>query len=389
MSEIKENFFENNALFKFKTYSCDMSVDTIHITPGEEPICEYKFIANTSKPVTLAYAPKKGLVRIDEKGSIIESDILGTFVSLCDKKEKDLIKFVNENGFIFPINDDSYEGIKKEDLTNIITRLRYTVELMSEISSTKKDYYKIVSNIISLLFFTPIKIKTNQMQEIYSTHHYQYVDLLRATGGELSEKRKQQEFDTDTFTIENDTIFPNYEIRIDNYNDEISNSLDIYKNILQVYVNTEFEDIEKRKLTDVLFHSLEKSKSLNKFFANKNILDNISDEFKTAIIEVATYIIGEEINGNLNRIHPLYNTKKMTPTWVIDDLLSALYFSIFYLKPNLELYRQCANPRCNKYFLVSATSNKKIYCSPECCSRVTQYTYRKKKKENENKKKAV
>lgn len=385
MSEIKENFFENNALFKLKTYSCDMTTDIVHTTPGEEPLYEYKFISDITKPITLAYAPKKGLVRIDEKGSIVESDILGTFVSLGDKKEKDLIKFVNENGFIFPVDSTSYEGIKKEDLTNIITRLRHTIELMSEISSTKKNYYNIVSNIINLLFFTPIEIKTNQMQESYKNHHYKYVDLLKATGGELSEKRKQQEFDTGIFIIENDTIFPNYEISVEKYNNEISKSLDVYKNILQVYINMNFEEVEKRKLTDVLFHSLENCKSLDEFFSNKNILDEISDEFKKAIIEVATYIIGEEINGNLNRINPLYDAKKMTPSWVIGDLLSALYFSIFYLKPNLELYRQCANPRCNKYFLVSATSNKKIYCSPECCSRVTQYTYRKKKKENEEK----
>lgn len=385
MSEIKENFFENNALFKLKTYSCDMTTDIVHTTPGEEPLYEYKFILDITKPITLAYAPKKGLVRIDEKGSIVESDILGTFVSLGDKKEKDLIKFVNENGFIFPIDSTSYEGIKKEDLTNIITRLRHTIELMSEISSTKKNYYNIVSNIINLLFFAPVEIKTSQMQESYKTHHYKYVDLLKATGGELSEKRKQQEFDTGIFIIENDTIFPNYEISVEKYNNEISKSLDVYKNILQVYINMDFEEVEKRKLTDVLFHSLENCKSLDEFFNNKNILDEISDEFKKAIIEVATYIIGEEINGNLNRINPLYDAKKMTPSWVIGDLLSALYFSIFYLKPNLELYRQCANPRCNKYFLVSATSNKKIYCSPECCSRVTQYTYRKKKKENEEK----
>lgn len=389
MSEIKDNFFENNALFKFKTYSCDMTIDTIHIIPGKEPICEYKFISDASKPVTLAYAPKKGLVRIDEKGAIIESDILGTFVSLCDKKEKDLIKFINENGFIFPVDSNSYEGIKKEDLTNIINRLRHTVELMSEISSTKKDYYKIVSNIINLLFCTPIEIKTNQMLESYNTHHYKYIDMLKATGGELSSKRKQQEFDTGIFIIENDTIFPNYEISIENYNNDIDASVDIFKNILQLYVNIDFEEIEKRKLTDVLFHSLENCKSLNAFFSNKHILDEISDEFKKTIIEVATYIVGEEINGNLNRINPLYDAKKMTPSWVIGDLLSALYFSIFYLNPNLELYRQCANPRCNKYFLVSATSNKKIYCSPECCSRVTQYTYRKKKKENEEKQKTV
>lgn len=31
---------------------------------------------------------------------------------------------------------------------------------------------------------------------------------------------------------------------------------------------------------------------------------------------------------------------------------------MFYLKPDLELYRQCANPRCQKYFLVKTTSTR-------------------------------
>ena len=271
---------------------------------------------------------------IDEKGSIIENDILGTFIALCDKSEKDLTKFVNENGFLFPINNDAFEGIKKEDLTNIITRLRHTVELMSEISSTKKNYYKIVSCIINLLFFEPVEIKTNQMNESYRTHHYQYVDLLKATGGELSAKRKQQEFETGILTIENDTILPNYQIKIEDYNNEISDNKGIYKNILQVYVNTEFEENEKRKLTDVLFHSLEKCKSLDNFFSSDKILDDISDEFKNK--GIGTTLI--EKYFNVYKEHNLFDTVVLSPfsvegfNYIRKKLLNLAYMSNIPIK---------------------------------------------------------
>ncbi len=386
MNEIKENFFENNALFKFKTYSCDMVTDVIHTNPNKDPIYEYKLTSNINKLITLAYAPKKGLVRIASNGSIEETNILGIFISLCEKNEKDLIKFVNENGFIFPVECNNYEKIKKEVLTNILTRLKLTIELMSDVSSIKKNYYKIVSSIIKLLFYAPIEFKTELMKENYNTHHYNYVDLLKSTGGTLSIKRQQQEFNSDVFTIEEDTIFPNYEVNITHYNSYMSSTnVGIFKNILHLYVNTDFENDIERKISDVLFHSLEKCQSLENFLADEsNVLldlNKIDNKFKETIIEVANYIIGEEINSNLTRIRPFYDSNKKSPSWVIDDLLSALYFSIFYLDPNLELYRQCSNPKCNKWFLVKTTSTKKKYCSEECRNRVVQDRYRKRKKE--------
>ncbi len=391
MSEIKENFFENNALFKFDTYSCDMVTDVIHTSPNEEPSYNYKISANSLKPITLAYAPKQGLVRINKiTGSIEESNILGRFISLCDKPEKELIKFMNDNGFIFPVEIDNYETIKKEELLNILTRLKLTVELMSNISSIKKDYHKIVLSIINLLFYRPVEFTTDSMQSTYTTHHYDYVDLLKSSGDTLSDKRKQQEFNSDVYTIENDTIFPNYEINIADYNDIICSAIpSIFKNIMCLYVGLDSKNTIERKITDVLYHSLKECKSLESFGNTKNSLKNISDNFQKTIIDVAKYIIGEEINSNLNRIYPVYNMDKMTPSWKIDDLLSALYFSIFYLNSELELYRQCANPRCSKWFLVRTTTTKKKYCSQECCNRVTQDKYRKNKRIEEKKKKSV
>lgn len=38
---------------------------------------------------------------------------------------------------------------------------------------------------------------------------------------------------------------------------------------------------------------------------------------KTALIEIAKYIIGEEINANLDGIHPVYNSEIMTPSFQV------------------------------------------------------------------------
>ena len=77
------------------------------------------------------------------------------------------------------------------------------------------------------------------------------------------------------------------------------------------------------------------------FFAPTD-LSTMSDEMKSTLIEIARFVLGEEINANLNGIFPMYNVQTMSPSWKVDSLLSAIYFSMFYLKPDLELYRQCA-----------------------------------------------
>ncbi len=145
-------------------------------------------------------------------------------------------------------------------------------------------------------------------------------------------------------------------------------------------MNYEGSPIE-RKITDMLFHySYEVGivcPSQGWVYYEHPKAQNLSHELKNTLIEVSNYIVGQEINANLEGIHPIYDSAKMTPSWKVDSLLCAAYFSIFYLKPDLELYRPCANPRCGKYFLVKTTSTRKKFCSTDCCNRITQDRYRK------------
>ncbi len=377
MTQIKEGFLDN-FLFKFDSHSCNFAEDIEHIAPGKKPITRFKIQAEQQCPITFAYAAKDGLVRIAPNGAIEERNILGILISLTKKSTKELSKFLKDNGFLFPVSTDSYEEIDKETLNALIDRLRMTVELMTAVSEIRKNYPQICNLAISLLFAESINYKTTKMDSPYCSCHYTYLDLLENAPTQKSFKREKEAFNGETYEI-SDSIYGSYLLDINDYNDIIggySSVQDwpqrIYQNLASMFVNYEANDMTK-KISDFLFHYL--------YDMHGDSSSGFSEEMKVALLDIARYIIGEEINANLTGIHPIYNTQTMAPSWKVDSLLCAAYFSIFYLKPELELYRQCENPRCRCYFLVKTTSTKKKFCCQECCNRVTQDRHRKKQRE--------
>lgn len=390
MPEIRENFYEN-ILFKFESCSCDCVEDIEHITPGMEPKRTFKLQAHPEQKRIFGYAAKKGLVRISDNGSIEQSNILGELIALPGKDSKELARFMKDNGFIFPISSMGYQEIDELSLYNIIDRLRLTVELMTAANEIHKNYLKILQLTAVLLFAKDFSYGADMTDIKYISCHHSYVDLLQNPPIMLSPMRKQEEFDGDFFTI-NDSILGTYSLNISEYNDIIGGyssvpgfKSDIFKNITAMYVNGEDTGMN-RKITEVLFHFFHEVAAIDLSsltFCTDPRIENLSDNLKAGLIEIADYIVGEEINANLWGIHPVYNAKTMSPSWKVDSLLCAAYFSIFYLRPDLELYRPCDNPRCGKYFLVRTTSTKVRYCSTECCNRVTQDRYRKRKREKE------
>lgn len=379
MPQIKENFFEN-ILFKFETCSCDCVEDIEHVAPGAEPISKFKLQALPEQPLLFGYAAKDGLVRIASNGTISERNILGTLISLTNKPKKELISFLKENGSLFPISDEKYETFPEDKIYGIINRLRMTVELMTATSEIKKNYQKICDLTIQLLLSDEISIGTSGMETAYFSCHHRYVDLVKNPPFQISDEHEQDNFDGETYYIR-DSIYGTYKLDISDYYEILGGYCTIpgftpgfYQNLTTAFLNLETDDILK-KTNDFLFHYLHDMVRINKI--------DFSDEMKAALIEIAKYVIGEEINANLNGIHPVYNSETMTPSWKVDSLLCAAYFSIFYLKPDLELYRPCDNPRCGKYFLVKTTSTRNRFCSQECCNRVTQDRYRKRKREKE------
>lgn len=391
MPELKNNFFEG-ILFRYESYSCDCVEDVQHVSKNEEPLRSYKLQALPSEDKLFAYAAQQGLVRIAKNGTIEESNILGRLISLPDKPFKELVSFIADNGFLFPISASNYESFDAGALYHMIRRIKNTVELMTAVNEIKKDYDQIFRLLMSLLFAPDFILRTNSMSEEYHCCHHPYVDLLKNPNIELSDERKREAFDKDCFTMQ-DTVYTNYQFSTSEYNDIVSGYSTTpgytdsrFKNITALYMN-HAGNHSSRRITDFLFHYLHEVGVVKDdlSFYSKPDYSGLTTELKQAMLDVSKIIIGEEINANLVGIHPVYDVDKMSPSWKVDSLLCAAYFSIFYLNPELELYRPCQNPRCGKYFLVKATSTRVRYCSTACCNRVTQDRYRKKKREMEGK----
>ena len=391
MPELKNNFFEG-ILFRYESCSCDCVEDVHHVSKDEEPLRSYKLQAITSEHKLFAYAAQQGLVRIAKNGTIEESNILGRLISLPDKSFKELVSFMADNGFLFPVSADSYESFDAGALYHLIGRIKNTVELMTAVNEIKKDYDQIFRLLMSLLFAPDFSLKTESMFEEYHCCHHSYVDLLQNPNIELSDERKQEAFDSDHFSI-SDTVYSDYKLSTAEYNDIVSGyssrpgfSDALFKNITALYMNYNGNH-SNRRITDFLFHYFHEVGVVRNdlsFYSSPDY-GNLTDELKQAMLDVSKIIIGEEINANLTGIHPVYDIGQMSPSWKVDSLLCAAYFSIFYLNPEVELYRPCQNPRCGKYFLVKTTSTRVRYCSTACCNRVTQDRYRKRKREQEGK----
>ena len=167
----------------------------------------------------------------------------------------------------------------------------------------------------------------------------------------------------------------NFSLPIEDYNNivggQFGSAFPSFAQLTQLYVNYSGTENE-RLITDFLFHCYYNSDPNTAAFI---------PEMKSAAVKVAKLVIAEELNANLVGIRLIYDAKSMKPAWKIDNLLCAAYLSIFYLDPDLELMRPCANPKCNNYYLVRATSTRVRYCCTECCNRVSQDRYRKRQRE--------
>ena len=163
-----------------------------------------------------------------------------------------------------------------------------------------------------------------------------------------------------------------------------------YKAIVYLYRNGANLSKNRRYVIDFLFHfmrdigviggvSFEKGIEYYSDVPQTALLDEI---MKNSAVTVAKIVLNEEMNHNLSGISPKYSVLKMGPTWRAPNLISALYFSVFYLRPGTDVYRKCENPACNNRFVVKTTNSRKKYCCANCRNATAQRNHRKKVKAN-------
>ena len=389
----------SSEVFMFENPACGIDVDVSHSMPGytQTTVKVYK---NDQPSKRFAFMAGRGLVRLRNSEKAEVEDILGQLLSLTDADE-DIITFIRENGYLLPIvvEPGEYQEIKFDSLKKVVGRIRATVHLMSQVGSVQKDYHAIAGLILYLLFDDDIEIQGPDGSIMYRSCKHPFaekfkgVSMLPEVDGEIEANRYGY------FNIPDTIYCENYRFASDEYIDIIdggySNNYpgisDIrYHDIVYMYRNALAENEEIRLAIDFLFHFMhevcvvEDVNSEGQYLPYSSINENgFTDAMQDAALRLAKIVINEEVNSNLSGIKPYYDVGRMEPSWKAESLLSSIYFSIFYLRPGIEIYKKCANPNCGLSFLVKTTSTKRKYCSPECSNAMAQRNFRRRKKLND------
>lgn len=387
------NFFLNN-FFEYENYICECKKEIVYTAPGQEPHYNLKVCSKTySNRLHFSYSSQKGLNLSGNAGGIISGNILGQLLSIKSDDINEAISFIEKYGFIFPISDDVYETVDGDALLSILNRIKATVKLMSAIAG-KKDFTKIFIYTTYLLFSDPVEMNLSSF--CYSTNCHAFTNLIRNYNIVPDLNHNQEFFDNECISVF-DTVKQDYEkLYIDELagmssGDGISGLAGSreqhFRNLFALYTTFQNGDDNLRTIIDFYYNYQKKVGIIKSVEANKisyhaiSKKENFSDEMKVALTKIAQIVISEEINANLQGICPQFDIDSLAPTWKLNNLLEALYFSIFYMKPGVELYKECENPNCKhqKYFLINATVTNKKYCCPACANAAAQRRSRQRK----------
>lgn len=381
---IKENFF-NSGIFTFSTYSCSCNKTAVHINISDEPVPAIELQPNTSQKLNFAYGSRVGLVRLNDDGSIAESNILGKLIGIKSKDIDSYCTFFKSNGYLLPLPSQKIETVDIQALQNIVDRLHATVELISTITNKSSTSYEKIVRMIFYLLFMPIATITTEKtngNHIITYINHEYYSFIEENKHSKRDKRLNDTFNCTSFKF-SDTISA-FTIDADFVDSVLKGTpcdgkykTPFFKNVFTTYCMPR-KNVPSAILAinDFLFHYFYEVGIIYRanldeiWYVNDEYKkDNFNSKLKDATTKIAKDILKEELERNLQTVHPSYNIDKLEPEWKIDSLLGALYFGLFYMRPNLETYRRCKNPKCGEFFLVSVSSRKKQYCCTACMNR--------------------
>ena len=401
-------------LFTFNGRKCECKIETFYTPDGiETHRLRIREISDSN--IRFAYTPEHGLVTIDSKsGAVGKENILSELISIKKGDINALATFFEKYGFWVSLTDKYFEVFDANDILNIHKRILYTIKILTTVQQKKIDYMKLYSKICWLTFMPPTQLKSTECDGdiIFQTCSHKFVGYLNGNIPVENPEQSNNElisgalYDNPDNTVtvkdsirppktviygeslieammsENDYANPEYHIE--------DKPILTLSNLINIFRFTENINESDRFIIEYFYHmetEIGQVSGMNVsdeivFFRDikENLKRKFDDILKKATVRAAKLIVKEEIDYNLSAISPSYNIQTMSPSWKIPDLMTALFFSIFYMKSDLEVYRKCENPNCTKYFLISTTNSRRKYCSPECANAMAQRMHRKRKK---------
>ncbi|WMJ81428.1 hypothetical protein RBU49_04010 [Clostridium sp. MB40-C1] len=340
-----------NSSFSFSNYFCDVLIDTIHDNTGNQ----YKNlrIKNLSEK-HIDFNFTQALYK--KTDSVQEHNILMEFISIAYNDANSLKNFFINNGFILYNSAEEYSLYSCNDLYAIVKRVKCLVELIMELQKESPMNEILLQNTIYLLLSNPVIIskdtkskETNNSQDTVTIYHsghrkihsciFKYDNLGPDPNGFL-------DYDQDLYA----GAYTDFENSKKEFRDEFKFSLTL--NYLFRY------NIPQETRSQINFlYKLESISGIEQInteegvvFTKKmqTIINAFDDELKAKLTEITKHVIKTELDYNISKISPSYNTDTLLGSWRIPDLLSAIYFSIFFLNPNFEIIKKCANSTCRE-----------------------------------------
>ncbi|MDY0276491.1 MAG: DUF6076 domain-containing protein [Acholeplasma sp.] len=385
MSELKKEVIEK-AVFVFDSYKSDARIDIISKIPGQPSSFELKVSADENYPIKFAYQYGDGLVAIEKINTKRASNILGEFLKINNDFEK-YDEFFQNYGFLFKIPTDRFARIDPVQIMRISQRLKCLVDLINEVNNYNNEDYRKMMELSLFLFFDEgwnIQIDKDEIQ----SPKYELAELINTDAfNQICETiNRQEEINLGYFLIK-DTLLNSYKLNateyheiVDGYSNKPGYDDFKFKAITYLYANYKNHDNKAREIIDLLFHYYRelgipsKIDSDHVTYFTRFKSGKMDNYFIDGIYDFAKYIIKQEIDSNISKIHPVYNEDEMRPDWKVDSLLSAMYFSLFYLDSKNEMLRHCEH--CDRYFVVKRSSSTKKYCDSYCRNNAQQAKHR-------------
>ena len=388
VSSVFSEIFVNN-LFELDSYACNCEKDTKNVVPGEPPETTLKIYSQSNKPIHFSYSDKDGLNLTGNQGRVLVKNILGQVLALKEDDADSYTRLIQKIGFLLPISFENYEAVDLKALTEIIKRIKATISLMNAIDGkTVYEQIRMFNAMTFLLYRDPVELNLDAGP--YSSCQHKLSYLLN---NPIPPRDFRGEYgcilDNGNFVI-SDSLSSTGRAEVSS---ELFNQMQMgnfggipgqgssgYRNLFFAYTSALKEQSNWALVVDFYMNYQNHVGIIDRVDFDKiTYYDStagfsLTDELKAALPKVARMILSEEINHNISSIHMQYDGEGLSPRWQIDTLLQALYFSIFYMKPGIKMYKRCANPNCKRdvFFLTDRTKTNKNYCCVQCRSAAGQ-----------------
>lgn len=387
MTEL-DNFFNlSNDYFSLSCKKCTFRIEETLKTNGQPHKILTVYPVN-NEIINYAFSGSQGLCLTTPHSSLQNKNVLGSLISLPATNVKKVLGFFEEHGYLLPISPEGTE-IDIAALVEVLNRIKATVLLMTALEKPSLDYKQILHLTLYLLLGTQVTLN-GTARITYSTYRHPFHDGIR---NQAAIDSLQQSSETESITVKDMIYAPSYELNPDEY-DDISNGETftydypgindtLYRQVTIAYKNNNIQSRNLRLMIEFLFHYMHSVGVIKAVTFEGGIeyygspdFSKFDSQLKKVAVLIARLVLSGEINHNTRSIKPFYNPNSLEPSWKAPSLLSALYFSIFYMKPGSEIYRKCANPSCHKYFLVKTSNSRKKYCCDNCRNANNQRSHR-------------